>query len=103
LIDPAIDDLRANALSVRSQVYSKENSLRDKVCIVIGSSSGIGKATATGLASLAPQSSLVVRDLVRGEVAQEEIAQNTGGSKSNLVLENCDLSSMDSIRQFAKR
>lgn len=74
------------------------NHLSSKVCIITGSNSGIGKATALGLARLGATVVMVCRNLERGRAAQGEIVGETGSKSVDLMV--CDLSSQGSIRQF---
>ncbi len=74
--------------------------MKGKVCVITGSNSGIGKETALGLSNMGATVVMVVRDQTRGENAQREIIQQTGNNSVDLMI--CDLSSMDSIRRFAK-
>jgi NAD(P)-dependent dehydrogenase (short-subunit alcohol dehydrogenase family) len=76
------------------------NAMKNKVCIVTGSNSGIGKETALALSSMNATVVMVVRNRERGEKARTEIVDKTGNHATDLMI--CDLSSMDSIRQFAK-
>ena len=74
--------------------------MKGKICIVTGSNSGIGKETALSLAKMGATVIMVVRDQERGENARKEIVRQTGNKSVDLMI--CDLSSMDSIRRFAK-
>jgi len=74
--------------------------MEDKVCIVTGSNSGIGKETALALSSMGATVVMVVRDKERGEKAQLEIINKTENRDTILMI--CDLSSMDSVKKFAK-
>jgi len=74
--------------------------LKDKVCIVTGSNSGIGKETAISLAEMGATIVMVVRDKEKGEVARSDIIKESGNTAVDLMI--CDLSSMESIRGFAK-
>ena len=67
--------------------------------MVTGATSGIGKATAAGLASLGAQVVLVGRDRGRGEAAAAELAA-AGASPR---LEIADLASMEQVRALAVR
>ncbi len=76
------------------------NKMKDKVCIVTGSNSGIGKETTLALANMGAKIIMVVRNLERGEQARGEIVNETGNK--TLVLMHCDLSSFESINKFTK-
>jgi NAD(P)-dependent dehydrogenase (short-subunit alcohol dehydrogenase family) len=52
--------------------------MNGKVCLVTGSSSGLGKDTAMGLAQLGATVILGCRDKQRGEVALAEIKTASG-------------------------
>jgi NAD(P)-dependent dehydrogenase (short-subunit alcohol dehydrogenase family) len=73
--------------------------MKGKICTITGSNSGIGKETALGLANIGATVVMVVRNQMRGEIAQREIISRTGNQSVGLMI--CDLSSMDSIRGFA--
>lgn len=72
--------------------------MKEKICIVTGANSGIGKATALGLAQLGAHIIMLCRDKSRGEEAQSEIINESGNESIDLML--ADLSSQQSIRQF---
>jgi retinol dehydrogenase-14 len=74
--------------------------MRGKVCLVTGSNSGIGKATALGLARLGASVVMVCRDQSKGEAAQAEIKTKSGNPSVDLLI--ADLASQQSIRQLAK-
>jgi NAD(P)-dependent dehydrogenase (short-subunit alcohol dehydrogenase family) len=74
--------------------------MKNKICVVTGSNSGIGKETALSLAKMGAHVVMVVRNQGRGEKARLEIVKQTGNNSIDLMI--CDLSSMDSIRRFAK-
>ncbi|MFX1595582.1 MAG: SDR family NAD(P)-dependent oxidoreductase, partial [Promethearchaeota archaeon] len=73
--------------------------MKEKVCIVTGANSGIGKATALGLAKLGATIVMVCRNKERGEVAKTEILNKSENSLVDLFI--ADLSSQKSIQQFA--
>ncbi|HEY6284708.1 MAG TPA: SDR family oxidoreductase [Ktedonobacteraceae bacterium] len=75
-------------------------SMQGKVCIVTGANSGIGKATALGLAQMGATVVMVCRNQVKGEEAQNEIKEKSGNDAVELML--ADLSSQESIRQLAE-
>jgi NAD(P)-dependent dehydrogenase (short-subunit alcohol dehydrogenase family) len=71
--------------------------MENKICIVTGANSGIGKQTALGLAGAGATVVMVCRSQERGEQARAEIAAATGSDKLDLLL--ADLSSRESVRQ----
>ncbi len=78
---------------------SSSQPMQGKVCLITGANSGIGKATALGLAKLGATVVLVSRDRVRGEQAQREIQEQSRNPHTDLLI--ADLSSQQSIRQLA--
>lgn len=73
-------------------------SMQGKTCMVTGANSGIGKATALGLAQMGANVVMVARDRTRGEVAQNEVKAKSGNNFVDLLV--ADLSSQQSIRQL---
>lgn len=71
----------------------------EKICLVTGANSGIGKAAALSLANLGARVILVSRDWQKGKAAQSEIKKR---SKNELVdLLTADLSSIESTKKLA--
>jgi len=68
-----------------------------RTCLVTGATSGIGRATAAGLARLGADLVLVARDQARAEATVAEIQAATGNPRIELQL--ADLASQASIRQ----
>jgi NAD(P)-dependent dehydrogenase (short-subunit alcohol dehydrogenase family) len=81
-------------------MQSGSNGMTGKLCLVTGGTSGIGKATALGLAKLKASVVIVGRDKERGESALKEISSKSGNQNVNLML--ADFSSQQSIRQLAQ-
>jgi len=75
-------------------------SMQGKVCLLTGATSGIGKATALGLAQMGATVVMVSRDRARGEAAQAEIKTKSGNAAVDLLL--ADLSAQQSIRQLVE-
>ncbi len=75
-------------------------SMQGKACMVTGANSGIGKATALGLAQMGANVVMVARDRARGEVAQNEVKAKSGNNSVDLLV--ADLSSQQSIRQLVE-
>jgi NAD(P)-dependent dehydrogenase (short-subunit alcohol dehydrogenase family) len=72
--------------------------MKDKICLITGANSGIGKATALGLAKMNVTIVMLCRNKETGEIAQNEIINESGNSNVDLIL--CDLSSQQQIRKF---
>jgi len=70
-----------------------------KVCLITGANSGIGKATALGLAKLDATVVIVSRDKDKGEAALLEIRTRSGNKNVDAMV--ADLSSQDSVRELA--
>ena len=71
----------------------------EKVCLITGATSGIGKATAMGLADMGASVVMVGRDRGRGEAALAEIKEKSANASVDLML--ADLSSQEEIRRLA--
>jgi len=69
-----------------------------KVALVTGASSGLGLATAEGLARLGAGVRLLVRDEERGQRASQRITARTGNHDISVSL--CDISDLESVRDF---
>ena len=76
-----------------------QTGMTDKVCLVTGGNSGIGKATAMGLAKLNATVVIVSRDKDKGEAALLEIRTLSGNKNVDAMV--ADLSSQDSVRELA--
>jgi NAD(P)-dependent dehydrogenase (short-subunit alcohol dehydrogenase family) len=70
-----------------------------KTCLITGGNSGIGKATALGLARMGANVVIVSRSKEKGEAALADIITKSGNRNIELML--ADMSSQDSIRKFA--
>lgn len=71
-----------------------------KVVVITGANAGIGKATALDLAKRGAKVYLACRSLVKGEVARQEIIQET--KNSQIYCRQLDLGSLASIRAFVR-
>lgn len=71
----------------------------EKVCIVTGANSGIGKVTALELAKQGNSVVMVCRNRQKGEAVLSEIMSKTNNLKVELLI--ADLSSMKEIRRLA--
>ena len=73
--------------------------MSEKVCLITGATSGIGKATAMGLAKMGACVVMVGRDQGRGEAALAEIKEKSDNASVDLML--ADVSSQEEIRRLA--
>ncbi|MCA9968992.1 MAG: SDR family oxidoreductase [Anaerolineales bacterium] len=73
--------------------------MQDKVCLVTGANSGIGKETALALAQRGATVVMVARSRTRGEAALAEVRQACGHDRVALLL--ADLSVQAEVRQLA--
>lgn len=76
-------------------------SLTGKVAAVTGATSGLGLATARGLAALGATVHLVVRDEEKGRRVRDEIFAAVPGA--SLVVDRCDLGDLDDVRELGER
>lgn len=74
--------------------------MKDKIVLLTGSTSGIGKAAAFGLASMGATLILPVRNLGKGEKTKSEI--NAKYPNASIHLFECDLASLQSVKSFAE-
>ena len=68
-----------------------------RVCLVTGASSGLGLATATGLARLRATVIMLCRNIDRGNAARERVERKTGNPNVSLVI--ADLASLEQVRR----
>jgi NAD(P)-dependent dehydrogenase (short-subunit alcohol dehydrogenase family) len=72
----------------------------DKVCIVTGATSGIGRVTALELARMGATVVLMARDAARGEAARAAIAEQSGSDAVELIV--ADFASLADVRRAAE-
>jgi len=75
------------------------DSLRGKTAIVTGAGSGLGKATAAGLARLGAAVHLAVRNVDRAEAAVADLRRELPDAE--FVVDKCDVSDLDDVRRYA--
>ncbi|MFX1466051.1 MAG: SDR family oxidoreductase [Promethearchaeota archaeon] len=77
------------------------SNMKGRICMVTGANSGIGKATALGLAEMDATVVMVCRNQKWGEDAKEEIIEVTGNQSIDLLI--ADLSSQTAIHQLVSK
>jgi NAD(P)-dependent dehydrogenase (short-subunit alcohol dehydrogenase family) len=75
--------------------------LNNKIIVITGATSGIGKETAIGLAKLGATIVMTTRDDARGKEIKNEIIKTTGNKSIDVF--HCDLASFESIRNFCTK
>ena len=78
---------------------AQKTGMHGKVCVVTGANSGIGRATALGLAARGATVVLVCRSRARGAAVLEEIERRRGTGAAALIV--ADLASQRQVRQAA--
>lgn len=71
--------------------------VKNKICLVTGADSGIGKHTSIKLAEKGAHVVMLCRDIEKAQEARKEIIQESGNPDIDLIM--CDLSLMRSIRE----
>lgn len=74
--------------------------MKDKIVVITGANSGIGKATAIGLAEKGAQIVMLCRNPEKAEKARDEIVTKSGNPK--VVTQHLDLADLSSVRVAAK-
>ena len=74
--------------------------MQGKVCLVTGSSSGIGKVAARELASMGARVVMLCRNRAKGEAVQTEIKEVSGNAQVDLIV--ADLSELSQVRRAAR-
>ena len=73
--------------------------MQNKICLITGANSGIGKETAIALAKKGATVVMICRDQSRGEEARRDIIEQSGNQAVELLI--ADMSSQQSIRTVA--
>ena len=72
----------------------------NRVCLITGANSGLGRATSEELARLGATVVMIARDREKGEIARSEFKKLTGNQAIDLLI--ADLSSFESVRTLAQ-
>jgi len=73
--------------------------MKNKICLITGCNSGIGKVTAIELAKKGFEIIMLVRDSEKSRISFEEIKSASGGK---VILKYVDLASLDSIKKISE-
>jgi NAD(P)-dependent dehydrogenase (short-subunit alcohol dehydrogenase family) len=84
---------------MQNENVSDTTTMKDKVIMITGANSGIGKAASLALAKMGATVVMVARNKERGEAARSEIIRKSQNNSVDLLL--ADLSSLESVRQLA--
>ena len=74
--------------------------MKNKIVLITGATSGLGKETARGLAKLGAKIVFTTRDNLKGEKTRNELI--TSSQNENIDMLKCDLASFVSIRNCCK-
>ena len=77
-----------------------ETTLKNKIVLITGATSGIGKETALGIAEMGATVVFTARDELKGEKTKKDLIAAT--NNKNIHMLKCDLASFDSIRNCCK-
>lgn len=75
--------------------------MQDKVCVITGANSGIGKSTTIEIAKMGASIAMVCRNQTKAEKAKEEIVKESKNSNIEIFL--CDFADQDQIKEVAKQ
>jgi NAD(P)-dependent dehydrogenase (short-subunit alcohol dehydrogenase family) len=84
---------------MQNENVSDTTTMKDKIVMITGTNSGIGKAASLALAKMGATVVMVARNAERGEKARSEIIIESQNDLVDLLL--ADLSSLESVRQLA--
>src|SRR2546428_8747507 len=84
---------------MQNEIISNKTTMKDKVVLITGANSGIGRAASLALAKMGATVVMVARNKERGEAARSEIIRESQNNSIDLLL--ADLSSLESVRQLA--
>src|SRR5437879_11031172 len=84
---------------MRNQNVQPTTAMKDRVIMITGANSGIGKAASLALAKMGANVIMVARNQEKGEAARSEIIKESQNNSVDLLI--ADLSSLESVRKIA--
>jgi len=84
---------------MQNQNVQPMTAMKDKVVMITGANSGIGKAASLALAKMGANVVMVSRNKEKGEAAKSEIIRESQNNSVDLLV--ADLSSLESVRRLA--
>src|SRR5436853_5633914 len=84
---------------MRNQNVQPTTAMKDRVIMITGANSGIGKAASLALAKMGANVIMVARNQEKGEAARSEIIKESQNNSVDLLI--ADLSSLESVRTLA--
>ncbi|ROR92860.1 SDR family NAD(P)-dependent oxidoreductase [Nocardioides aurantiacus] len=78
---------------------ARPGALAGRTAAVTGATSGLGLATAEGLARLGAHVRLVVRDTDKGERVRQQLLRDVPGAVA--TVDRCDVADLEDVRRFA--
>ncbi|UJR09339.1 hypothetical protein I4U23_013582 [Adineta vaga] len=91
-----------NKFWMNQLLYTSTQSMRNKTVLITGGNTGIGYETAKDLLQRGARVIIACRNIGRGHQALTKLHSQTGCKRDDIRLMECDLSSFDSVRKFAK-
>src|SRR5207302_5631717 len=84
---------------MRKRNVQPTTAMKDRVVMITGANSGIGKAASLALAKMGANVIMVARNQEKGEDARSEIVKESQNNSVDLLV--ADLSSLESVRKLA--
>ncbi|UJR11902.1 hypothetical protein I4U23_016080 [Adineta vaga] len=91
-----------NKFWVNRRLLSSNQMMIGKTILITGGNTGIGYETAKDLLKRGARVTIACRNLEKGRQAVEKLRQESKCQEDNINLMECDLSSLNSVRKFAK-
>ena len=104
---PVVTSFTRIGHDVRSRVEGwsqpAANSMNDRVVVITGGTSGLGRVAARRLAELGATVVITGRDAKRTAAVAAELTTSSGGSGGSVTAEAADMGDLDEVRSLAER